>query len=403
MKVLEAALSAPWLIVPQNLEDILSIAAREYQWTPEVLEKYRSRPLDRSERATQRDGVAILNVHGALFKRANLFVEMCGATSYDILRRDLQAALDNPSVKAICLNIDSPGGMASGCDELAQAIYEARGKKPITSYVTGMACSAGYWIASAADKIVLSDSSMVGSIGVVMTIPKSGDKGTEIVSSNAPGKRPDAQTDEGKARIQQVVDDLEAVFISTVARNRGVSEDTVKQKFGSGGVEIGKNAVALGMADKVGQFEQVLADLQKSTSTPSSKISIKGEGPMGDIAQKNGEPADESLTTQEEQKLTPQPDAAARIEAIITADAAAKAGPFAHFLAFKTDLSVEVAIDAMASAEKAYATSPVAQPETFEQRKASAGALGLAPLESPRAMGNPLQAAADKLNANFAK
>lgn len=387
MKVLEAALSAPWLILPQNLENLLAISAREHQWTPEALEKYRSRRLDRSERATQRDSVAILNVHGALFKRANLFVEICGATSYDILNRDLQSALDNPSIKAICLNIDSPGGMASGCDELAQAVYEARGTKPITAYVSGAACSAAYWIASAAGKVVMSDSSMVGSIGVVMTVPKSGEKGTEIVSSNAPGKRPDAQTDEGRARIQQVVDDLEAVFISAVARNRGVSEDTVKQKFGSGGVEIGAKAVALGMADKVGQFEQVLADLQKAT--PNSKITSRRTANMN------------SFTNGAQLSDTAQKD---RLEAILTSEIGRRAPALAQHFAFKTDLSAEAALEAINISQSAYqsdAERQLSPEDAYFRRKANAGTIG-ATDSAPSAEGRrAMMSAVEKLNAKF--
>jgi len=387
MKVLEAVLSAPWLILPQNLEDLLAIAARESEWTPETLEKYRANRLERSERATKRGDVAILNVHGALFKRANLFVEICGATSYDILSRDLQAAFDNPAIKAICLNIDSPGGMASGCDEFAQAVFEARGKKPITAYVTGAACSAAYWIASAADRIVMSDSSMVGSIGVVMTIPKNTEKGTEIVSSNAPGKRPDVETDAGRSRIQQIVDDLETVFISAVARNRGVSEDTVKQKFGSGGVEIGAKAVALGMADKVGQFEQVLADLQKST--PNSKITSRRTANMNSF--NNG--AQLSDTAQKD-----------RLKAILTSEIGRRAPELAQHFAFNTDMSAEAALEAMNISQTAYQSNAERQlsPEdAYFRRKANAGTLGAAD-SAPSATGRrAMTNAVEKLNAKF--
>lgn len=399
MNILEAALSAPWLLARQNLEEILAIAAREHEWTPETLEKYRSRPMDRTERATRRGDVAILNIHGTLFKRGNLFVDVCGAMSYEILSRDFQAALDDPAIKAIALNLDSPGGVASGCDEFAQAVFDARGKKPITAYVTGAACSAAYWIASAADKIVLSESSMVGSIGVVMTIPKSGEKATEIVSSNAPGKRPDAETDEGRARIQQVVDDLEAVFISAVARNRGVSEDTVKQKFGSGGVEIGAKAVALGMADKVGQFEQVLTELQKSSTTTSTKISIKGEAPMA-------EQAPEATDTQPgtEQKPESQAPAAVdqkdRIKTIMTSALGKQFPAVASVLAFDTDLGAEAAAAVLAAvAEEKTPSTSTPSKESFQQRKQEAGALGFGQPEANAEKVNPMRVAAAKANA----
>ncbi|AWC22225.1 Putative signal peptide peptidase SppA [Aminobacter sp. MSH1] len=215
-----------------------------------------------------RDNVAILEVAGPLFKRANLFVHFSGATSYEILRRDLQAALDDRAVDAIMIKVDSPGGEANGCDELAAAIYAARGRKPIHAFVSGMACSGGYWIASAADRMIVSDLAVLGSIGVVLGIAdrkkadeRAGITRVDFVSSQSPGKRPDVETDEGRQRVQKMVDDLAAVFVSAVAKHRNVSAKTVVSKFGSGGVEIGANAVGLGMADEVGQFETALQGL----------------------------------------------------------------------------------------------------------------------------------------------
>src|SRR5206468_9882117 len=102
-----------------------------------ALEAYQAKSLATAARARVRDGVAVLDAIGPLFKRANLMTAVSGATSYTILRNDLQAALDDPAVSAIVLNIDSPGGEASGTNELAQAVYEARGTKPIIAYAGG--------------------------------------------------------------------------------------------------------------------------------------------------------------------------------------------------------------------------------------------------------------------------
>jgi ClpP class serine protease len=174
MKVsaLNAALSAVWAMEEQALEVLLAIAAREHDVTPEALEAYAAKSLANSQRGRVRDGVAVLDANGALFRRANIFTAMSGATSYEILRADLQAALDDPAVKAIMLNIDSPGGEVSGTDELAQAIFDARGTKPIVAYVGGTGASAAYWLASAADKVVVSPTAVLGSIGVQVAYPR---------------------------------------------------------------------------------------------------------------------------------------------------------------------------------------------------------------------------------------
>jgi signal peptide peptidase SppA len=269
MRFLEHSVSQPWCILPERIDELVAVAQRATEATPEMLEAYHARALERAEQAGVRNGVAILNVDGPLFKRANLFVKFSGATSYEILRRDLQVALDDPKVRSILLIVDSPGGEASGCDELATAIYEARTKKPITAYVSGMAASGGYWIAAAASRIVVSDMAMLGSIGVALGLPdkkadeaRTGRRTFEFVSSQSPGKRPDPATDEGRTRVQKMVDDLAAVFVEAVAKYRGVTTDAVLKRFGGGGMLIGRAAVKAGMADEVGQLEAVIASMR---------------------------------------------------------------------------------------------------------------------------------------------
>jgi ClpP class serine protease len=140
---LKAAMSVVWAMEERALETVLEIAAREHDVTEEALEAYSAKSLANSQRARVRDGVAIIEANGAMFRRANLMTAISGATSYDVLRADLQAALDDPAVKAINLVIDSPGGEVNGANELAQAIYDARGTKPIIAYVGGSGASRG--------------------------------------------------------------------------------------------------------------------------------------------------------------------------------------------------------------------------------------------------------------------
>jgi membrane-bound ClpP family serine protease len=98
-------------------------------------------------------------------------------------------------VSAIVLNLDTPGGAVNGVDELARAIFAARERKRIIAYVGGMGASAGYWLASAASEIVVSDAAILGSIGVRMVAQdtteadrKSGR--VEFISSQSPANAP---------------------------------------------------------------------------------------------------------------------------------------------------------------------------------------------------------------------
>ncbi len=270
-RVIDAAIGAAWAMEEGALVTLLGIASREHQITPEALAAYKASPLDGAERAGVRDGVAVLDVTGPLFKRANLMTAYCGASSYDVLMRDFAAALDDGNVRAILVNVDSPGGEAAGCAEFSEAIFAARGKKPIVAYAGDLAASAAYWIASACDSIVIGASGGVGSIGVRCTVPdtsardaRSGVQRFDFVSSQSPYKTSDPKTDDGKARIQSRVDALAQVFVETVARNRDVSVAKVLDGFGKGDVLIGGAAIASGMADAFGTFECVLAGLQGS-------------------------------------------------------------------------------------------------------------------------------------------
>jgi len=220
-----------------------------------------------------RDGTAVIPLHGPITARSDLFSFFLGGTSLSDLAKDFQTALDDDQVKAILFDVDSPGGVALGPAEMADAIFKARGKKSIWSYVGRNCSSAAYWIASATEKIIANPSALLGSIGVVTTIPvqeqpdSEGYKNIEIVSSNAKQKRPDPRTEEGLAEIKRELNDLEAQFIEAIAKYRNVSVNAVKTDFGQGGVLIGKNAVASGMADSLGSYEEVIAELNQKIST----------------------------------------------------------------------------------------------------------------------------------------
>jgi len=273
-----------WAIDTDQLERLIGQGQRAFErlcekGAPSALEAYKAGRAARGARVGVRGGVGVVYVEGPLVKIDTWLSGALGLTTYESLRRDLQVLLDEDRLKAILLRVDSPGGEVNGCDELARAIYDNRKKKPIYAYVSGQACSAAYWIASAAEKVIVSDLAMLGSIGVTMAFANRSKRDEaagivrhNFVSSNAPNKAPDPETRRGQDQYQKVVDTLANVFVSYVARHRGVSAQTVIDKFGMGGVEVGAKAVAKGMADEIGQFEQVLARLQKGATQPTKSV-----------------------------------------------------------------------------------------------------------------------------------
>lgn len=277
IRAFELAAERPWLITESALDQLMAIADR--MGDPEALETRLGRPLDNSQSAVVRDGVAIIPVTGPIFRYANMFTRISGATSTQVLATDIQAALDNPQVRGIVLNVDSPGGEANGINELSDLIYAARSKKPIKAYVGGMAASGGYWIASAASEVIIDDTGMAGSIGAVVEVKLGDDKESgkryQIVSRNAPNKRPDLSTEGGRAKIAETIDALGDVFAAKVARNLGVDPEDVPAMGDHGGIKMGAAAVEAGLAHRLGSLESVIADLARPAANQQRKPSMQ--------------------------------------------------------------------------------------------------------------------------------
>lgn len=284
--VLAAITSEPWAILPGSLELILEIASR--RGDPEAIAVKRGQSLESARSVEVRDGVAIIPIMGPIFPRASMFESISqAAVSVETLALNFQQALDDPSVRAIVFNIDSPGGQVSGVQELAAQVAAARGVKPMIAYIQGTGASAAYWLASSAPRIVVAQTAIVGSIGVVATVPKTDGKTLSIVSSRAPKKRVDPETEDGRAEIVRTLDDIAGIFAGHVAANRGTTIENVEQNFGQGGVLVGARAVAAGMADALGTLEGVIAELSAPVAVVTARplagnLKAQGENVMLD-------------------------------------------------------------------------------------------------------------------------
>ena len=298
-RVLNAIGSTPWAITDDWLQTIVEIASREN--TPlEVVERELGERLESTRTVRVRDGVAVIPVNGPLFRFANLFMRFSGGTSYEELALDFSAALEDDQVRAIVLEIDSPGGQVTGCQEISELIYEARGTKPVVAFATGMAASGAYWIASAADRIVAGNTALLGSIGVVFSYldtskrdEKAGVREVEIVSSQSPKKRPDPAAQDGRSQIQVWADEMAQVFVETVARNRGVSVEAALEGFGQGDMMVGQTAVDAGLADEIGTLEELILELQDSAPAGAGGFTRMAQENATMAEQNNGAPAAE--------------------------------------------------------------------------------------------------------------
>lgn len=259
----KAIINEPWLIEEGWLEIIYGIANREGD-----LKALSDKAANYSEDGIEfRGDTAIINIRGPIFRYANLFTQISGATSTELLARNIGEAGSRKDIRRIILDFDSPGGQVTGISELGDMIHALAAKKKVIGYVSGTAASAAYWLLAATGKIVASDTAILGSIGVVATFQKTSSDEFEIVSTKSPDKRIDPSTDKGKDKIRKTLDALAEVFIEKVAAFRGVDKKYVEENFGKGGVLVGKQAIGVKMIDALGTFEQLTQGGQKMEIT----------------------------------------------------------------------------------------------------------------------------------------
>ncbi len=236
----------------ENLESLYDIEARLPRTVAESTSSG-AQPL-KTESAQ-----AIIAVDGVLFPKQNILTFFGFGTALSDIQYLLAQAVSDPGVSKIILIFSSPGGSVTGVNELANFIKGI--DKPTVAYVSGMAASAAYWLAAACDQIVVDATATLGSIGVVGIYSAKSEREIEIVSSGAPHKRPDLETDDGRRIAQNYVDSLEAVFISALTRLR-TSLTTERINDLGGDVRVGSKAVQAGLADSLGSLQGVLQNQQ---------------------------------------------------------------------------------------------------------------------------------------------
>ena len=239
----------------------------------EAINKYAGQIDYKTYDVTYHGSVGIIHISGIISRHADMFASFFGMGSAAIenIAKDFQSLLDNEEVKSIILDFDTPGGAITGVNELAEIIYKARGIKPIKAYVTGMACSAGYFLASACDEIIIDEMGQVGSIGVMRVVSKQNDKSVIFKSSQSPMKNIDGESEQGRAEYQAKVDYLASIFIDKVAKYRGITADEVINRGNKGGVLVGAVAVTAGLADRLGSMDSLIEELNNKGKKENHK------------------------------------------------------------------------------------------------------------------------------------
>lgn len=282
-------LGVRWANQAMNLNIInIGPAATDKLWHDDDDYGARLERMEEQRRAAiAKTGVEVLPVHGVLVSRGT-HLNVCETmTSYEDLRAQLKQAVADPMVERIVLDIDSPGGAAVGAFELAADIRAMAQQKPITGLVNFMAYSGGYLIGSACSELVVSQTSGVGSIGVIashMDRSKMEENlGVKVTTVYAGAHKNDLSpheplSDQSLKVLQDLVQESYQLFVGAVAEYRGLSPEKVIAT--EAGLFRGQAGIAAGLADRLQSPQDAVDEISRAVamsraSRQANRISVR--------------------------------------------------------------------------------------------------------------------------------
>lgn len=238
------------------------------------------------------DGIAVIEISGVLIHRGSWIGQSSGQTSYEGIAAQIEAAAHDPTIRGLALEIDSFGGEVAGVFDLADRIRATRQTKPVWAFVAEHAFSAGYALASQADRILLPRTGSVGSIGVVvMHTDLSGQldqdgvgvtlihSGSHKVDGNPYTPLPDAV----RGDIQREIDALRLLFAETVAAGRGSRLSQEAALATEATTYRGADAIAAGLADEVTDLAQGFARFRQTLTASGSLLTHPLRAPRASL------------------------------------------------------------------------------------------------------------------------
>jgi signal peptide peptidase SppA len=273
--------NTPLLIQRAKLDVILSVLEPKFELQT-LPPPQMAPPAVSAPRYVDQRGVAVIPIHGTLVQRTAGLDALSGLTSYQAITQQFDAALADPAVRGIVLDIDSPGGEAAGVFDLADKIHAARQTKPVWAAANDAAFSAAYALASAATQLFVTRTAGVGSIGVIaLHVDQSrrdANAGLSYTPILAGARKNDGSpyqplTPEARAAIQTEVDRLYELFVLTVAEQRGSAVDAIRAT--EAGLFFGQDALDAGLADRIGTLGDAVQHMHTELDAAARPLSLE--------------------------------------------------------------------------------------------------------------------------------
>ncbi len=275
----ELATNTIWALRPEAIAIVYDIAAGQLSIAEARQQLALPDDEDDGDVDERGDGsVAVIPLQGLITPKGSwLDLLFGGGGGLQGFRAALRAAVNDPAIASIVLDVDSPGGYHTLVPETAADVLAARAVKPVTAIANAMAASAAYYIASQADELVVTPSGVVGSIGVYSThedhsrlAERIGIKVTLISAGPFKTERTSHAPlgDEARADMQAEVDTLYEEFVADIGRGRGTTIDDVRENFGQGRCMRATAALAAGVVDRVETFDDALERVLAGDVTP---------------------------------------------------------------------------------------------------------------------------------------
>jgi signal peptide peptidase SppA len=235
----------------------------------EFVRQYYSMMFNQRQPMRIEQGVAVIHIHDYLIHEPTFLDECMGASSYGAIAKDLAVAEANASVKAVLLNVNSGGGSAVGCVEVGKMVVQLDTKKPVYAHAEVMCCSAAYAIACGARAIYSADSSMMGSIGTIMTVMEmdrmlqEAGIGVHVFTNKEAdlkgmGSDVKAPSEAQEQRFQEMADEYGSQFLNHVMDRREKADMNAMR----GQALSGRESVKAQLTDGILGFGQLLEMLQ---------------------------------------------------------------------------------------------------------------------------------------------